>query len=318
MALFVLRRLAATLVLLVVSSFVVFALLHVAPGSPLEVLTGGRRMSDQTLQALSTRYALDQPFLAQYWRWLSNAVQGGFGESIALRRPIGELIVSRAPITLQLGALASFIAITVGVGSGTVAALRRDRFADRAISATVIGLAAIPAYLSGLLLILVFAVVLGWFPVFGTGEGLAGRLHHLVLPALALGFSLCALIARVTRATMVEVLQQEYVEAARVRGLGERRAVGKHAMRNALGPIITVSGLAAGYLITGAVLVEVVFGLNGLGSLLIDGVRGKDFAVVQAVALVFTAIFLLITLLVDVLYSLVDPRVAVSRRAARP
>lgn len=311
---YVLRRLMVTVLLLVVTSFIVFALLHAAPGSPLEVLTGGRRLSDTTLQALSARYALDQPFLAQYSLWLTNVVQGDFGESIAARQSIGSLLASRAPVTLQLGLLASVIAIVFGVGAGTIAAMRRGRLPDTLVSGGVIGLAAVPAYLSGLLMILVFSVMLGWFPVFGAGEGVAGRLHHLVLPACALGFSLCALVARVTRATMVDVLGREFVEAARVRGMSERHVIGKHAIRNALGPIITVSGLAAGYLITGTVLVEVVFGINGLGSLLIQGVLGKDFAVVQAVAIVFTSIFLLITLLVDVLYFAVDPRTAVGVR----
>lgn len=305
---YVVRRVLAMLLLLVMASFIIFSLLQIAPGSPLTVLTGGRPLPASTLHALTERYHLDDSFLAQYWYWLKNILNGDFGESIALQQPIKDLISSRAPITIELGLFASAIAITLGVVGGTVAAIRQGRFADTAISSTVVALAAVPAYLSGILLILIFGVWLGWLPVFGAGKAPADRFQHLILPALALGLSLCALVARVTRASMVRILDDEYIEAARARGFRESRVIGKHALRNALAPIITVSGLAAGYLITGAVLVEVVFGLNGLGALMIQGVTAKDFAVVQAVALVFTAVFLLITLVVDLLCFAVDPR----------
>jgi peptide/nickel transport system permease protein len=314
MLIYVARRLAVAVLLLVAASFLIFAMLHVAPGSPIELLAGGRKLPASTEHALIEKYKLDDSFFVQYFTWLGNAVHGDFGDSISLKQSVSSLVSSRAPITLELGLLSSLFAITFGVVAGTLAAVRRGRPADAFISGSVVGLSAVPTYLSGTLLILVFAVSLDWFPVFGPGSGgAADRVYHLVLPTLALGLSLCAFIARVTRGTMVRILQDEYVEAARVRGFSEWRVVGRHAMRNALGPIVTASGLVAGYLITGAVLVEVVFGLNGLGALLVQGVVGKDFAVVQAIAILFTAVFIVVNLVVDVLYLMIDPRTTVSR-----
>ena len=169
--------------------------------------------------------------------------------------------------------------------------------------------------MSGILLIAVFAVALGWFPVFGLGEGGLDRLYHLTLPAIALAIALSALVARVTRASLGGALQQEFVETARSRGFSERRVIGKHALRSALIPVVTITGLVFGFLIAGAVLVEFTFGLNGLGALLIQAVRTRDFPVVQAVTLVFTVAFIVINLLVDLLYALVDPRVRLQGKA---
>jgi peptide/nickel transport system permease protein len=217
--------------------------------------------------------------------------------------------------TLQLAAYATLLIFLVGLVLGIVAALRRDRLADTVISVSTLVFSSISAYVAAILLIVFFAVELGWFPVFGLGGGFLDRLYHLTLPAIALALGLTALVARVTRTSMGRALEQEFVETARSRGLPERTVVLKHALRNAFIPVLTISGLIAGYLISGAVLVEFTFGLAGLGSLLVEAVQAKDFAVVQAVVLIFTAAFVLINLAVDLLYAVVDPRVRLQQRA---
>jgi peptide/nickel transport system permease protein len=312
---YVLRRLGAALPLLLLTSFVVFSFIHVAPGSPERILLGGKRVDAQTLEAVRSRYHLDDPFLAQYWHWLSNAVTGDLGESIAFRAPVWSVVSGRVAPTLQLAAYATVLIFVLGLLLGTVAALRRDRLADTVISVSALVLSSVSAYVAGILLIVFFAVDLGWFPVFGLGSGLLERIHHLTLPAVALALGLTALVARVTRTSMSRALDQEFVETARSRGLPKSTVVFKHALRSAFIPVLTISGLIAGYLISGAVLVEFTFGLGGLGSLLVEAVQAKDFAVVQAVVLIFTAAFVLINLLVDLLYAVVDPRVRLQQRA---
>jgi peptide/nickel transport system permease protein len=310
MARYVLMRVAVAIPLLVVMSFVVFSFLHLAPGSPEALLTGGRPVDQATLAALRARYHLDDPFLVQYGDWLVNALQGRFGESFAHKDEVSAVVGGRVVPTLQLAGLATLIVILVGIPLGVLAAVRRNSAVDGAVSLLALVLSSTAAYVSGILLIIVFAVQLGWFPVFGLGEGgLGDRLYHLTLPAIALAGSLTALTLRVTRAAMTDVLASEHIETARARGFGGWRVVGRHGLRNALVPVLTVGGLAAGYLISGSVLVEYTFGLNGLGSLLISAVQEKDFPVVQAITLMFTGVFIAINIVVDLLYGLVDPRI---------
>jgi peptide/nickel transport system permease protein len=278
------------------------------------VVRGARPVNEETLAALRARYHLDQPFLVQYWDWLKQAVRGDFGESFAFKDTVSSVVGSRIVPTLELAAYATILVLVCGVPLGVVAAVRRDSVADGAISFVALVLSSTAAYVSGILLIIVFATKLQWFPVFGLGHGGVDRVYHLTLPAIALAAALTALILRVTRAAMTDVLRSEHIETARSRGFGEWRVVGKHGLRNALVPVLTVGGLAAGYLISGAVLVEYTFGLNGLGSLLISAVQEKDFPVVQAITLLFTASFIAINIVVDVLYGLVDPRIRLGAR----
>ena len=226
-----------------------------------------------------------------------------------------DAISDRFKLTLQLGGRAFLITMVVGVPLGVLAAVRSRTSIDRGVvSLSVVGVSA-PAFATGILLLYVFAVELGWFPVFGLGEEGLDRIYHLTLPAIALAIALCALVARVTRASLASALEQEFVETARSRGFSERRVIGKHALRSALIPVVTITGLVFGFLIAGAVLVEYTFGLNGLGALLIQAVRTRDFPVVQGVTLVFIVAFIVINLLVDLLYALVDPRVRLQGKA---
>ena len=306
---FVLQRILAAIPLLLFMSFVVFSFIHLAPGRPETLLTGGRPVDEATLAALRLRYHLDQPFLVQYFDWLRGVLHGDFGESFAYKDTVSSVVGGRILPTLELAAFATIIVLGAGIPVGVLAAVRRNSAVDGVLSLGALVLASAASYVSGILLIIVFATWLDWFPVFGLGTTGVDRLYHLTLPALALAGSLTALVMRVTRASMSDVLTSEHIETARSRGFSEWRVIGKHALRSALVPVLTVGGLAAGYLISGAVLVEYTFGLNGLGSLLVTAVLEKDFPVVQAITLLFTATFIVINIVVDVLYGVVDPRI---------
>ncbi|TMJ95369.1 MAG: ABC transporter permease [Actinobacteria bacterium] len=313
---FILRRLAGAIPLLLVTSFIVFSFLHLAPGSPEQILLGGKNVDPETLQAIRDRYRLDDPFFVQYWTWLRHAVSGNLGESIIFRDSVVSVVGPRVVPTIELAAYALLLIIGFGLALGILAGIKRRTLTDTAASGIMLVGSSISTYVSGILLITVFSVALRWFPVFGLGNGGFDRVYHLTLPAIALAIALTALVARTMRASLGQTLAQEYVETARSRGFSERRVIGKHALRNALVPVITITGLVFGFLISGAVLVEYTFGLNGLGALLIQGVRTKDFAVVQAITLLFTVAFILINLGVDLHYALVDPRVRLSAKGA--
>jgi peptide/nickel transport system permease protein len=309
-------RLAVAIPLLLSTSFIVFSFLQIAPGNPETILLGGRRVDAATIEAIRRQYHLNDSFFAQYWYWLRGVLHGDFGQSIAFKGPVSGVVTSRILPTVELGLYATLIVFVFGVAFGVFAALRRGRMVDVWISTSTLVLSSVSAYISAILLIVLFAVRFRWFPVYGLGQGFGGRLDHLTLPAIALAMSLVALVTRVTRASMAHSLDQEFVETARSRGISESRVVVKHALRNAFIPVLTISGLTAGYLISGAVLVEYTFGLNGLGALLIQSVQDKDFAVVQAVTLIFTSVFIVINLAVDLLYGVVDPRVRLERKQA--
>lgn len=309
MALYVLRRLLGAIPLLIITSFIVFSFVHIAPGSPEQVLVAGRNVDEETLQAIRDRYRLDDPFLVQYGNWLKNAATGDLGESIVFSDSVTNVVGPRILPTVQLALYALLLIVLFGFPLGLLTGVKRDSHLDTTVSGLTLVGSSISTYVSGILLIAVFSVALGWFPVFGLGDSGLDRLYHLTLPAIALAIALSALVARVTRASVGLALEQEFVETARSRGFSERRVIGKHALRSALVPVVTITGLVFGFLIAGAVLVEFTFGLNGLGALLIQAVRTRDFPVVQAVTLVFTVAFIVINLLVDLLYAVVDPRV---------
>jgi peptide/nickel transport system permease protein len=314
-ALYILRRLLGAIPLLLITSFIVFSFTYIAPGSPEQVLLAGRNVDEETLQGIRDRYRLDDPFLVQYGNWLKNAATGDLGESIVFSDSVANVVGPRILPTVQLALYALFLILLFGFPLGLLTGVKRDSKVDTTVSGLTLVGSSISTYVSGILLIAVFAVALGWFPVFGLGEGGLDRLYHLTLPAIALAVALCALVARVTRASVGTALEQEFVETARSRGFSERRVIGKHALRSALVPVVTITGLVFGFLIAGSVLVEFTFGLNGLGALLIQAVSTRDFPVVQAVTLVFTVAFIVINLLVDLLYAVVDPRVRLRGKA---
>ena len=308
---FVGLRIVGCLITLVISTFVVFGSLYIAPGSPVGYLTGGRALSAATIASIKAQYHLNDPFLTRYWDWLTGALHGNLGQSIIFRQAVGPLVGARIETTALLVAMAAILILAVGIAAGAVAALRGGATDSGVLVVGSVGIA-IPSFVAAIVLIALFAVDLGWFPVFGSGTGLPDRLWHLTLPAIALALSSTAFVARVTRTTMREELAREHVETARVRGIPERVVVRRHVLRNAMIPITTVGGLTVASLIAGSVVVEQAFGLNGIGQFLIQSVNAKDFAVVQAIALILVVAFVVVNTLVDITYRLIDPRVSLA------
>lgn len=305
---FVLRRLAAAVVLLLVLSVLVFSLTYLAPGDVARNLLGTRNVTPQTLAQVRAQYHLDEPLLSQYWHWLSHAATGDFGTSIRTGGSIRELILSRLGITAATAGMAFVLAVIVGVPAGIAAALHRGRWLDRLLVGTsVLGVSA-PGFAVGLILLYVFAVGLGWFPIYGTGTGFLDGAWHLVLPAVALALGLGAFVVKLTRAAVIRELDLDYVTFARSRGLGSLTVL-RIVVRNAAIPIVTSLGLMVAYLFGGTVLIEVTFSLPGLGALMEESVLFKDYPVVQALTLTVGAVVSVTAVVVDVAYLLIDPRV---------
>jgi peptide/nickel transport system permease protein len=313
LALYIGRRLLALVVLIVVISFVVFSLLYLAPGSPEQVLLGARPSTPETIAAIREEYNLNDPFLVQYGKWAWDALHFDFGRSIRTNEPVLDGISDPVKLTFQLGGLAFLITMVLGVPLGVLAAVRSRTSIDRGVvSLSVVGVSA-PAFATGILLLYVFAVELGWFPVFGEGSGVVDRLHHLALPALALALTGMGLVLKLTRTAVIGSLDQDYVTFARARGISNSRVLSAYALRNALVPIITAAGLLLAYMLAGTVLVEVTFALPGLGSLLVDSVRTLDVPMVQALAILIATLVVVVNLVADIVYVAVDPRISFAR-----
>jgi peptide/nickel transport system permease protein len=308
MSRYLLRQLLGMIVLLLVTSFVIYASLFLAPGSPDALLFGAHTVSPALRAAVNRQYHLNDPFLQQYWYWLVNVLHGNFGTSITYRTPVALRLSAAAPVTAFLVIYSAILIIVSGVALGVLSALRPGKLDTLIMTATNIG-TAVPTFVAGLILLAIFGVKLNWFPVYGAGAGFFDRLRHLTLPAVALAFWAVAYLTRVTRTSMREELQGDPVMTARSRGLSRRVVVQRHAFRNALIPIVTVAGLQVAGLIAGTVIVEQVFGLNGLGELLLTSVQDKDFATVQAVSLILVAAFIVVNTLVDITYTMLDPRI---------
>jgi peptide/nickel transport system permease protein len=298
-------RLAAALL---ISSFVIFSAASLAPGSPLAALSNGRTLPPEQQEQLRVRFHLDDPFLLRYVKWLGNAVRGDFGISVASRDEVSQLISGRIWITGQLVLYASILILLIGIGLGLLAGLRRG-IADSSVLVTTALLAAVPAFVAATLLTIVFVAELGWFPAIGEGDGFGDRILHLTLPAVALALSSVALVARVTRAAVREEFGREHVQTAESRGIPRRQLVRRHVVRNAAVPITTVSGLTIASLFALSAIVERAFSINGLGSYLVKAAGTKDIAVVQGISMVIVTAFVIINLLVDLLYLVLDPRI---------
>ncbi|WP_420037605.1 ABC transporter permease [Streptomyces sp. cg28] len=306
---FVLLRLIGLATVLLVASFLVYGLLYLVPGGPMSFLLGNRTATPEQIATVRAQYHLDDPFLVRYVRWLGDAFGGDLGRSLVYRQDVTALIATRIATTLWLVCYSSVLIVVGGLAAGSLAALRGGR-TDALVSGVSSLFLATPVFVVGVVLVIVFARGLGWFPVFGAGEGFGGRLHHLTLPALTLAIGSAAYLARITRASVREEMGREHVDTARSRGLSESRIVRRHVLRNAAVPVTTVVGLTVAGLLAGAVVVENVFALDGIGSLLVRAIMQRDFAVVQAVVLVLVASFVVVNLVVDLLYSVLDPRMA--------
>ncbi len=313
LATLILRRLAVAVPLLLIISFGVFALVHVAPGDPVRALLGTRPSDPATLAALRERYHLDDPFIVQYGKWLWQVLHGDLGRSINGNRLVLSSIKERAGVTIFLSLISTTIVLLVGILLGMIAAFRRGTRLDRAvIMFGVFGISS-PAFVTGIFLLYFFGVVLGWFPTFGAGRGFLDRFWHLTLPAVALALSVMAIVVKITRASVIEQLDRDYVAFARARGLSAARITVAYVLRNALIPVVTAAGLIVIGLLANAIYVEVTFALPGLGSLTIDAVQKRDIPLIQGTTLVFACFVVIVNLLVDVIYTVIDPRIRFGR-----
>ncbi|WP_222271827.1 ABC transporter permease [Modestobacter marinus] len=299
----IVRTLLLSLITLFGVSVLIFLMLRVLPGDPARVLAGLNASEDQVAR-LRDELGLDDSLLSQYWSFISGVVTGDLGTSARTSRPVATEIAVRLPATLILAVVATVIGSIIGVTAGVIAAVRRNSIVDHVISSVAMMGVSMPVYWLGLLLILLFAVTLGWLPAAGSGEPLS-----IVLPAVTLAAFSTALVSRMTRASMLEVLGQDYVRTAHAKGAPPQTVVVKHALRNAFIPILTVISLQFGALLGGAVLTETVFGWPGIGRLMVDSIGARDFAVVQGLVLVYATFFILLNVIVDVLYVVVDPRI---------
>lgn len=305
---FLLRRSGSLLLVLLITSFVVFGMLYLAPGSPLSFVLGPRGGTAEQIARVTAQYHLDDPFFVRYFAWVGDLFRGDLGDSVVYRQPVADLIGGRVGTTVALIALSTLIIAVVGVGLGLLGSLKGGWVDQIVTTLATLGLAT-PAFVIGVALISVFAVGLGWFPTNGSGSGGLDTLVHLILPATALAVASTAYQARITRASVLEEEGREHVQTAVARGLKPRLIIRRHILRNALIPITTVLGLTVATLIAGAVVIENVFALDGLGSLLVRAILQRDFAVVQAVILVLVVAFVVINAIVDFLYTIIDPRI---------
>ena len=307
----VLRRLVATIPVMGVVAIAVFALLHVTPGDPAVIIAGDYATTDD-IARIRTRLGLDQPFHAQVAIWLGRIVRGDLGTSIFSGLPVATLIGQRAATTIWLTLFAMLISVGIGVPIGVVAAWRKGSWLDRTVMVFAVSGFSMPTFWLGFILVYVFAISAGWLPVQGyhpIADGLWPFLSHLILPALTLSVVYMALIARMTRASMLGVLDEDYIRTAFAKGLAPRDVLVRHALKNASLPVVTIIGLGFALLIGGAVVTESVFALPGLGRLTVDAIVRRDYPVIQGVLLVVSGVYVLINLVVDVLYVVLDPRI---------
>ncbi len=311
MAAYLSRRFAGMVVVMLMVAAIVFVIARVVPGDPAAVMLGSNA-TPADVAALRSQLGLDQPLPVQFVLYLRDILSFNLGNSIFLNRPVVDAMLDRAELTTWLTLMSVAIAVLIGVPVGVLAAVKRGTPLDQAVTAVSMLAASLPSFWVGLTLIEYLAVRLGWFPVAGYGNpgaGLGERLDHLVLPAIALGLPNSALIIRFTRTSMLDVLHEDYVRTARAKGLGPATVVIKHAFRNALIPVLTVIGLTIATLIGGAIVTETVFGLPGVGNLIVSAVLRRDYPVIQGALLIISGLYVLINMAVDLLYAVVDPRV---------
>ncbi|HSI01967.1 MAG TPA: ABC transporter permease [Reyranella sp.] len=310
---YVLRRFLQIVPVLLIVTFLVFALMWAIPGDPVRAFIGpGEALDARQLEVLRREHHLDQPMLVRYVIWLGDALSGNLGRSTINNRLVAQEVGERAVITFQLGLVAWIVAVLIAVPAGIVSAVYRGRPIDYLATVISIGAVAVPGFWLGIMAILLFGVTLGWLPTQGYvslfDDPLEG-LRHMLLPAFSLGITSCALIMRQTRSAMLEVLAQDYIRTARAKGLAERAIIWIHALRNSLLPVVTVLGLQTGRIFGGAVVIETLFRIPGMGQLIVQAVFQQDFMVVQGSVLVMALAVLLANLATDVAYAWLDPRI---------
>ncbi len=308
---YVLRRLLGIIPVLVLVAVTAFLLIHLVPGDPAVVMLGNEATPAQ-LQTLRAQLGLDRSLPEQFLLWLVQVLRGNMGDSFFLGRPVAQALTERLPATLQLAVLSLIFSLVIGVPAGLIAAVRQNTWGDQFVMATAIGGISLPSFWLGLAMILVFSVHLGWLPSGGYAplwEDFGQGLRTLTLPAFSLGFMQAALIARMTRSSMLDVLRQDYVRTATAKGLTRWYVILRHALKNAMIPVVTTIGTAFGVLLGGAVVVEIVFTYPGLGRLVVLAVQRRDYPLVQGALLLTSVIYVVVNLAVDLLYCVFDPRI---------
>lgn len=304
---YLIRRLAATIPVWFAILTLVFLMRPLVPGDPVKIMFFGRSTSPEVVENMRHQLGLDDPLPVQYVRYVGNVLQGDLGTSITTRKPVTEEIINRYPATLQLAVGSLLVSILVGLVTGILAAVYKDSLIDTAAMIFAMGGLSMPAFWFGLVMIYFFSVKLAWFSVIPDGS-----LKSLVLPAVTLGLIASSVVARLVRSAMLEVLGQDYIRTARAKGLRERRVLIRHALGNAMVPVVTILGLQFGGLLSGAFIIEAVFAWHGIGELAVKSFAKRDFPLIQGIVLVIATSYVLVNLAVDILYGVLDPRITYS------
>lgn len=308
---YILRRIINMIPTLLIVAIIVFLITRMIPGDPAAVMLGPQA-SVQKIEALTEQLGLNEPLYVQFFDYISNLLKGNLGDSLAYNQPVIDLIKDRFPNTVVLAISALLIAIMIGVPAGMIAATRQNSLLDYAVTTVSLIGVSMPVFWLGVMLVLFFSVNLGWFPATGMGsmeDGIGKYVSHLILPSITLATIPMAQFARITRSSMLEVISQDYVKTARSKGLAEFFVIGKHAFKNALTPLLTVLGLQVSSLLGGAVLTETIFSWPGMGLLIMNAIDKRDFVVVQGTVLFIALIFVVVNLLIDILYKVVNPKI---------
>jgi peptide/nickel transport system permease protein len=307
MLVYILRRIVLMVFILLGVSVITFSMMHLVPGDPAEMIAlarYGELVTPETIELVRVELGLDQSVFVQYFHWLADALQGNLGYSFRTDRPVLDEILTRLPATIQLAIAGMLVALVIAIPVGVISATRQYSAVDSiSMLGALLGVS-MPNFWLGLLLIMFFSVHLGWLPVFGRGG-----IEHLILPAITLGTGMAAITTRLVRSSMLEVLNQDYIRTARAKGLKEKVVIYKHALKNALIPVVTIVGLQFAFLLEGAVVVEVIFAWPGIGRLLVDSIFARDFTLIQGCVLYIAALFVVVNLLVDISYAYLDPKI---------
>jgi len=306
--LYFLRRLGASIITVLAGATIIFFMVHMIPGDPAAALLADL-FTRETYEAVQKRLGLDKPLAVQYLTFMKNVVSGHLGTSFRSDRPVARIISEQFPYTLQLAIAAMILATALGIPLGMLAAVHRGRPADYVTMGGALLAVCVPSFVLGLGLLLLFSLKLGWFPTIGAGTGVADTLRSLTLPAVALGLRTAALLSRIARSSLLNVLNLDFIRTARAKGVPQRSVLYRHALRNSLLPVITILGLNLGQLLAGTAIVEIVFSRPGIGKLLVDAVVSRDFPQIQGTMLIFLVIVTIVNMLVDVAYSVADPRI---------
>ena len=315
---FLLRRAFVSAITLVLISVIVFAGVRAIPGDPARVLAGAEA-DEAGLDEIREKYGLNDSLVVQYFRWVGHALRGDFGVSIRTRQPVASTVAGKLPITIELSILSIVVALAIAIPAGVVAAVKRNTTWDVLMSGLSLGGVSVPNFWLGIMLILLVSVRLGWLPASGyvpPWEDLVDNLRRMLMPAFVLGTGLAAVLMRQTRNAMIEVLSADYIRTARAKGLAQRAVVVRHALRNSLIPVVTILGLQMGALMSGAVVTEQIFVVPGFGRLIVEAVFTRDYPLVQGVVLITASSYVLINLLVDISYSVLNPRIRIGGAAS--